>query len=101
LKHQAIHQREQELPRKDGSLFWCLFRVRAFDPQDISQGIVCTLEDITERKQTERELKQRMDELERFMRLTINREKQMIRLKEEINLLLEQAGKEQKYKIVA
>jgi PAS domain S-box-containing protein len=101
LKHQAIHQREQELPRKDGSLFWCLFRVRAFDPQDISQGIVCTLEDITERKQTERELKKRMEELERFMRLTINREKQMIQLKEEINLLLEQAGNEQKYKIVA
>jgi PAS domain S-box-containing protein len=101
LKHQAIHQREQELPRKDGSLFWCLFRVRAFDPQDISHGIVCTLEDITERKQTERELKKRMEELERFMRLTINREKQMIQLKEEINLLLEQAGNEQKYKIVA
>jgi PAS domain S-box-containing protein len=101
LKRQAIHQREQELPRKDGSLFWCLFRVRALDAQDISQGIVCTLEDITERKQAERELKERMEELERFMRLTINREKQMIRLKKEINLLVEEAGKEQKYKIVA
>jgi PAS domain S-box-containing protein len=101
LKHQAIHQREQQLPRKDGSLFWCLFRVRAVDAQDISQGIVCTLEDITESKQAERELKKRMEELERFSRLTINREKQMIQLKEEINLLLEQTGKEQKYKIVA
>jgi PAS domain S-box-containing protein len=101
LKRQPIHQREQELPRKDGSLFWCLFRVRALDAQDISQGIVCTLEDITERKKAEMELKKRMEELVRFIRLTINREKQMIRLKEEINLLLEQAGKEQKYKIVA
>jgi len=82
-------------------LFWCLFRVRAVDAQDVSQGIVCTLEDITERKQAERELKKRMEELERFSHLTINREKQMIQLKEEINLLLEQAGKEQKYKIVA
>jgi PAS domain S-box-containing protein len=101
LKRQAIHQREQELPRKDGSLFWCLFRVRAIDAQDISRGIVCALEDITERKRTEKELKERMDELERFMRLTINREKKMIQLKAEINTLLQQTDKDQKYKIVA
>ena len=100
LKRQAIHQREQELPRKDGSLFWCLFRVRAIDAQDISQGIVCTLEDITDRKQAEKELKERMDDLERFSRLTINREEKMIQLKAEINTLQEQAGQEKKYKIV-
>ncbi len=100
LKRQPIHQREQELPRKDGSLFWCFFRVRALDAQDISQGIVCTLEDITERKQAEKELKDRMDDLERFSRLTINREEKMIQLKEEINTLLEQTDREKKYKIV-
>ena len=43
---------------------------------------------------------QQLDELERFNRLTINREEKMIQLKEEINSLLEQAGKEKKYKIV-
>jgi PAS domain S-box-containing protein len=100
LKRQDIHQREQELPRKDGSLFWCLFRVRAVDVHDVSKGIVCTLEDITERKQAERELKEKMEELERFSRLTINREEKMIQLKEEINTLREQAGKEKRYKIV-
>jgi PAS domain S-box-containing protein len=100
LKRQTIHQREQELPRKDGSLFWCLFRVRAFDADDISQGIVCVLEDITERRQAEKELKERMDDLERFSRLTINREEKMIQLKEEINALREQMGKEKRYKIV-
>jgi PAS domain S-box-containing protein len=100
LKRKPIHQREQELPRKDGSLFWCFFRVRALDEQDISQGIVCTLEDITERKQAERELKDRMEDLERFSRLTINREEKMIQLKEEINILLEQTDREKKYKIV-
>ncbi len=100
LKRQAIHQREQELPRKDGSLFWCLFRVRAVDPEDISKGIVCVLEDITERRQAEIELKEKMEELERFSRLTINREGKMIQLKEEINALQEQLGKEKRYKIV-
>jgi PAS domain S-box-containing protein len=62
---------------------------------------VGTVRDITERKRAEKELKERMEELERFSRLTIGREKQMILLKEEINLLLEQEGKEKKYKIVA
>lgn len=46
------------------------------------------------------ESKQQMDELERFNRLTINREEKMIELKEEINTLLEQMGKDKKYKIV-
>lgn len=41
-----------------------------------------------------------MDELERFNRLTNNREERMIQLKEEINSLLGQMGKEKKYKIV-
>jgi PAS domain-containing protein len=71
------------------------------DAKDISQGIVCVLEDITERHRAEKELKERMEELERFSRLTVDREGKMIRLKEEINTLLEQMGKEKRYKIVA
>jgi hypothetical protein len=41
-----------------------------------------------------------MEELESFTRLTLNREEKMIELKEEINNLLEQTGKEKKYKVV-
>jgi hypothetical protein len=61
---------------------------------------VGTVRDITERLQAEKELKERMEEMERFSRLTIDREVKMIQLKEEINVLLEQAGKGKKYKIV-
>jgi PAS domain S-box-containing protein len=63
-------------------------------------GVLGWLVDITERKQAERELQERMEDLERFSRLTIDREGKMIQLKEEINALLEQLGKERKYKIV-
>jgi PAS domain S-box-containing protein len=56
--------------------------------------------DITERKEAEESMRQQMNELERFNLLTINREIQMIQLKEEVNTLYEQAGKEKKYKIV-
>ncbi len=100
LKTKEVHQREQQLPRKDGSLFWCYFRVRAIDPNDISQGIVCVLEDVTERKRAEQELKERLDELEQFNRLVVGREIKMIGLKEEVNELLDQLGREEKYEIV-
>jgi PAS domain S-box-containing protein len=61
---------------------------------------VGTVRDITERQQAATELRERMEEMERFSRLTIDRERKMIQLKEEINTLQEQAGQEKKYKIV-
>ncbi|MBI5590958.1 MAG: PAS domain S-box protein [Deltaproteobacteria bacterium] len=63
-------------------------------------GILGWLMDFTERKQSEEALKEHMEDLERFSRLTIDREERMIQLKEEINMLLEQMGREKKYTIV-
>ena len=62
--------------------------------------ILVHTEDITRRIQAEEELKKRMEDLELFSRLTINREGKMIQLKKEVNALLGQRGKEKKYKIV-
>ena len=56
--------------------------------------------EVSMRKKVEGELRQNVDELERFSRLAVGREKQMIKLKEEINELLSHAGLEKKYKIV-
>ena len=38
--HGATHQREEQMRRKDGSLFWSRIHVRALDPSDISRGLV-------------------------------------------------------------
>ncbi|MBF0119905.1 MAG: transporter substrate-binding domain-containing protein [Desulfobacterales bacterium] len=67
---------------------------------DGEDGILGWMMDITERKQSEKQMKEQMEELQRFSVLTINREERMIQLKEEINLLMEQLGKGKKYKIV-
>jgi PAS domain S-box-containing protein len=56
--------------------------------------------DITDRKRMEDALKSKMHELQRFQDLTVGRELRMIELKKEINELLKQMGKEEKYKIV-
>ena len=62
--------------------------------------LLTNIHDITERKQAEEAMKEQMAELERFNQITINRELKMIELKEEINALLIQIGREAKYKIV-
>jgi PAS domain S-box-containing protein len=54
-------------------------------------------EDITERKQAEEILLKRTGELERFHRLSVGRELQMIELKKQINELARQAGQKAPY----
>ena len=56
--------------------------------------------DMTERRQMEDELRRNVDELERFSKVAYGREKKMIQLKQEINELMLQLGKAEKYKIV-
>ncbi len=54
-------------------------------------------EDTTEHKQAERELRERVGELETFYRATLGREERVIELKQEVNELSEQLGKNKKY----
>ena len=53
--------------------------------------------DITESKQAEQEIAQRVTELERFNRSMVGREKRMIELKGLINDLSQELGKEPPY----
>lgn len=54
-----------------------------------------------ERFYTEMALKSKMSEMERFYKLSVNRELNMIELKKEINALLGELGREAKYTIVS
>jgi PAS domain S-box-containing protein len=47
LSRGEVHQREQELVRKDGSHVWCRMSGSAIDPQDLARGTVWMLEDIS------------------------------------------------------
>jgi PAS domain S-box-containing protein len=60
--------------------------------------VIGNIMDITERKQAEDELQKRMNELETFYRTTLGREERVIELKQEVNQLLEQLGKNKKYR---
>lgn len=56
--------------------------------------------DITDRKQNEHAIMAKMDELERFHKITIGRETTMVELKKEVNRLLNKLGEDNKYNIV-
>jgi PAS domain S-box-containing protein len=94
------HVTAEVLWRKDGRSFPVEYTSTPIMKDGKVMGAVLTFRDITERKQAETELKEHMDELESFTRLTIDREEKMIELKEEINNLLEKTGQEKKYTIV-
>jgi PAS domain S-box-containing protein len=62
-------------------------------------GIHGVTRDITDRKRSEEELKDKAAELQRFNSLMIGREMKMIELKKEINGLLKNQGKPEKYNV--
>lgn len=91
---------DEVLWRRDGRSFPVEYTSTPILKEGKVMGAVVTFRDITARREAEKELKEHMQELEQFNLLTINREERMIQLKEEINSLLEQAGREKKFKIV-
>lgn len=84
--------------RKNGELFPAEIGISEVFLKD-TKLFTAIVNDITERRRAEKELKERMEELEQFNRITMNRELRMIELKEEINTLLKQMGREEKYEI--
>jgi PAS domain S-box-containing protein len=87
--------------KKNGELY---YEYALISPIANEEGIIthflAVKEDITERKRAEALLRKKIDELERFHRLTVGRELTMIELKKEVNTLLQQMDKEAKYNIV-
>ena len=63
-------------------------------------GMVVVFNDITESKKAEENLRNNLDELEKFNSLAVGRELRMIDLKQEINNLLKSLSKDPEYEIV-
>jgi len=86
-------KRESVNKRKDGSLFPVqLMSDIVTDSEDNPVGIVTTCEDITERKKMVQEIRDRVEELEKFYEMAIGREVKMKELKAVIRNLRNESG---------
>ena len=85
--------------RKDGVEITGLMSAKIINLQGIPH-IISITRNITERKQSEEALAKKIDELQRFHNLTVDRELAMIELKKEVNELLKKRGSEEKYRII-
>jgi PAS domain S-box-containing protein len=101
FKAQGKIHSEFEMKRKDGSSIIAAFdgRIGHTAAGNFKQTH-CVLQDITDLKKAESALNQKVMELERINDLTVDREMKMIELKREVNKLLIESGKKEKYKIV-
>ncbi|MRD72876.1 response regulator [Rhodocyclus tenuis] len=60
----SVVREEVLMRRRDGSHFWCSLSIKSIDPGDITRGVVWTCEDISERKEVERQLMQAREHAE-------------------------------------
>jgi PAS domain S-box-containing protein len=57
LAEREIVNIEYPLRHKDGHAVWCQFSGKAIDPPDLARGAVWVIQDVTERKKADRDLK--------------------------------------------
>ncbi len=91
---------EFRIARSDGTVRCIFSRAFAIRDRDGKVGRITGIaSDITERKAAEEVVKKRGAELERFHRLSVGRELQMIELKKQVNQLAGEAGQKPPYEL--
>jgi two-component system sensor histidine kinase/response regulator len=90
------HEREYRTKAGEKRLF-VIHDFLLFDKDSRVVSVYTTMEDITENKIAEQTLKEKINELERYKIITVNREMKMMELKNEINELCTQHHEKQRY----
>lgn len=97
IKGEAEYNVEFRIQRRSDGAIRDIHSVAEFNPND--NTVIGSIQDITERKEAERELKKQLDLLERMNNVMVDRELRMLEIKKEVNALLLKAGEKEKYRI--
>ncbi|MBF0322770.1 MAG: PAS domain S-box protein, partial [Magnetococcales bacterium] len=96
----SAHVDDEYFWDKDGKGFPVEYSAKPIEANGAVVGAVVTFRDITMRREAEALVQEKMAELEKFTRVAVGRELRMIALKEEVNQLSAELGRERPYKIV-
>lgn len=97
--NEELRDYEARLRHKDGSIRHALISSNVLWRGRQFIHTRCFTRDITDRKRAEQARQLQFDELKQYKAITVNREIEMIRLKEEVNALLVKLGQPQHYEI--
>ncbi|MDZ7774607.1 MAG: PAS domain-containing protein [Bacteroidales bacterium] len=98
LKGEVVSADRDYYPRDDGTVEWTRWECRPWYQANGSiGGIIVYTEVITDQVKAEEQLKEKIEELEKFNKLMVGRENKMIELKREVNQLLKESGRTAKY----
>ncbi len=85
LAQGKVYSTEREMKKKGGELIWCSIVGQAINAVDLEQGAIWLLDDITERKRIEEELKKYQAQLEEMVTIrTADHEKTIAQLEAEV-----------------
>jgi PAS domain S-box-containing protein len=88
---------EEKFIKMDGTILDVEVAASSFQYRG-KTAVMVVVRNVTDRKQAEKQLNQKLVELERFNRTMVGRENRMIELKAEVNALRQQLGLPEKYK---
>ncbi|MBN2066809.1 MAG: PAS domain S-box protein [Candidatus Thermoplasmatota archaeon] len=88
---------EYRIKTKKGETKWISHTLSPIFKYNEPHLIVSVIRDINEQKEAEEQLKEKLDELEKFQEMTVDRELKMIELKKEVNTLCKKCGEKPKY----
>jgi PAS domain S-box-containing protein len=100
--NKELANKEMEIPNAQGPSRTVLWNAAAVSGSEDSSwfAIIAQGQDISERKKIERDNRQQLEELKRWFALMTQREDRILELKREVNLLLDELERPQKYESV-
>jgi len=97
IEHGEPYDQEWEVKTAKGNRRWVRVIAKANRENGKTKSVSGSFQDITVRKQAEEKIKQQISELQRWQNTMLDREDRVMELKEEVNRLLRELGREDKY----